>query len=103
MQMVFKAFILMMVALSSAQPVTANENVYSRDMPEDIFQALATGIVDAEIQQRCVIQATAENREYVANETECRTSLGELENALSKEGWPHQIKQVKRFRAHYGI
>lgn len=104
MQIGFKAMALMMVALASTQPVTANEAVDVREMPQAIRQALATGIVDAEIQRSCLIQTTAENREYVANEAACRESLNELQAALSEgEGLDDQILQVKRFRMQYGI
>ena len=104
MQIGFKAMALMMIALASTQPVTANEAVDVREMPQAIRQALATGIVDAEIQRSCLIQTMAENREYVANEAECRESLNELQAALSEgEGLDDQILQVKRFRMQYDI
>lgn len=104
MQIGFKAIVVMMAALASTQSVTANETVDSRELAQVIGQAFATGFVDNEIQRSCLIQATAENREYVANETDCRASLSELENALTEaEGLADQIDQVKRFRTQYGI
>lgn len=104
MQIGFKATVLIMAALASTQPVTANDTVDGRELAQVIGQALATGFVDAEIQRSCLIQTTAENREYVANETDCRASLSELENALPEAGGlADQIDEVKRFRTQYGI
>ncbi|RCW64071.1 hypothetical protein DET61_116112 [Marinobacter nauticus] len=92
------------VALVCALPVSADETVNSRETVQAMLQDFATGYVDAEIQSSCLIQTTTENREYVANEAECRESLIELHSVLSEsEGLDNQIDQVKRFRAQYGI
>jgi hypothetical protein len=104
MQLGFKAIGAMIIAITCAQPVTANETVDGRELAQVMGQALATGYVDAEIQRSCLIQTTTENRDYVANEAECRESLSELQSVLSEgEGLKDQIDQVKRFRAQYGI
>jgi len=103
MKVVFKE-LCAAVALLCVLPVTADETIDGREIAKAMKQGLATGYVDAEIQSSCLIQITPENREYVANEAECRASLSELEKALSEaEGLAYQIDQVNRFRAKYGI
>lgn len=104
MQVSFKTIGAIIIALVCSPPVGAKEAVDGRELAQVIGQALATGIVDAEIGRSCLIQITADNREYVANEADCRASLSELENALSEaEGLADQVDQVKRFRMQYGI
>jgi len=104
MKIDFKVVLAMFVALSCAQSVTANETADGRELAKVIGQALATGYVDAEIRRSCLIQITADNREYVANKAECRKSLSELQSMLSEgEGLADQFDQVNRFRAQYGI
>ena len=104
MQVSFKAIALVMASLASIQLVTAGEAINARELTEGIGQAFASGYIDAEIRSSCLIQTTAENREYVANEAECRDALNELLRVLSEgESLNDQIAQVKRFRAQYGI
>lgn len=104
MQIGFKAIVAMIVAMTCAHSVTASETVDYGDLAQVMGQAFATGYVDAEIRRSCLIQTTAENREYVANKVECRESLSEVESVLSEgEGLADQNDQVKRFRAQYGI
>lgn len=104
MQVGFKAFGVIILAVVCAQSVSAKDTVDRRDIAQSMGQAFATGYVDAEIQRSCLIQATADNREYVANKAECRESLSELQSVLSEnEGMADQIDQVKRFRTQYGI
>ena len=104
MQVGFKAVVALFVAISCVQPVAANEAIDSREFAQLAMQAFVTGYVDAEIQGSCLIQRTAENREYVANEEECRDALVELLSELSKgENLENQIAQVNSFREQYGI
>lgn len=104
MQVSFKAIGAIIIALVCAPPVGAKETVDGRELAQVIGLALATGYVDAEIRRSCLIQITADNRKYVANEAECRKSLSELQSVLSEgEGLADQIDQVNRFRAQYGI
>lgn len=104
MKIDFKVVLAMFVALSCAQSVTANETADGRELAKVIGQALATGYVDAEIRSSCLIQVTTDDREYVANEAECRESLIELQSVLSEgEGRTDQLDQVRRFRSQYGI
>lgn len=100
----FKGFGAVILAVVCAQTVSAKETVDRGDIAQVMGQALATGYVDAEIQRSCLIRATADNSEYVANKAECRESLSELQSVLSEnEGMADQIDQVKRFRTQYGI
>lgn len=104
MQVGFKGFWAIILAVVCAQSVSASETVDRPEIAQVMGRALATGYVDAEIQASCLIQATADNREYVANKAECRESLSELQSLLSEnEGMADQIDQVKRFRTKYGI
>ena len=104
MQVCFKAIGAIILAVVCAQSVSAKETINRRDIAQVMGQAFATGYVDAEIQRSCLMQVTADNREYVANKAECRESLSELQTVLSKnEGMADQMDQVKRFRTQYGI
>ena len=104
MQVRFKAIVLLMVSLATTQLVAAGEAIDGREIAKAMKQGFASGYVNAEIQSSCLIQITTEDREYVANEAECRESLNALESVLSEgEGLADQIDQVKRFRTQYGI
>ncbi|ROQ48622.1 hypothetical protein EDB94_0256 [Marinobacter sp. 3-2] len=92
------------VALFFALTVNADETFDGREIAQAMKEGFANGYVDAEIRSSCLIQTTAENREYVANEEGCRESLIKLQGVLSEGGGlADQIDQVKRFRAQYGI
>lgn len=92
------------VAFLCILPVNADETFDGREIAQAMKEGFATGYVDAEIRSSCLIQNTADNREHVANEAECRESLIELQRVLSEDqGLDDQIEQVKRFRTQYGI
>lgn len=100
----FKTVVATFIAISCIQSVAANEATERREFSQLATQAFATGYVDAEIRSYCLIQTTADNREYVANEEECRDALDELLSELSEgESLKDQIARIKSFRAQYGI
>jgi hypothetical protein len=99
----FKALVVA-VAFLCVLPVNAGENIRSREIAQGMIEAFAAGYVDAEIRSSCLIQTTADNREYVVNEIECLESLTELESVLSEiDGQEEQLNQVRRFRSQQGI
>jgi len=102
MKAIIQSVCAVIIALVCVQPVHAD--VDTQEFTFMAVHAFATGYVDLEIRASCLIQTTAENRKYVANETECRESLNELQAVLSDgEGLEDQIAQLTRFRAQYGI
>lgn len=103
MKVMFKA-LTASVALLCVIPVSASETIDGREIAQAMKQGFATGYVDAEIRSSCLIQVTTDDREYVANEAECRESLIELQSVLSEgEDLTDQLDQVRRFRSEYGI
>lgn len=80
------------------------EDVDGGEWIKSVGQGIATGFIDAHIDGSCLIQTANDNREYVANETECRQSLDELEGLISETGGQAgQLDRLLDFREHYGI
>ena len=94
--------ILALLACTTAYGTESNSNTL--ELLNDAGEAVLLALVDSKISGSCLVQITTNNREYIANKTECLTLLTEIKEGADDTELGIKVKdKIEEFKSRYWL